>query len=264
MFLSIDIVWNKVQKTSLLSTFQLQSNDRLLSAVVLQALGGLCSLSQQSCQEDRGQERPRSKVQRRSVTSSRLDSEWECRAWPPTYANLPGDTFISPLAGKNLRCLLCIKALTFQIRKLRQLRPEWATDCPKPWKYMFLEREVTFGLLWSSLISNPKENHFSHTLHQVITQPLLEHLWRGRHDFSCPFHSQMCLIVVSPFSIIMRASAFLLHPWTAASKATRTKPGDFCVPGELLPPWIPLLTWLLSLPCLSFQWGLGPAKLYLV
>ena len=120
----------------------------------------------------------------------------------PHTPNLPDDTFISPLAGKNLRGLLCIKALTFQIRKLKQLRPEWATDCPKPWKYMFLEKEITFGLLWSSFISNPKENHFSHALHQVITQPLLEHLWWGRHGFSCPFHSQMCVILVSPFSII--------------------------------------------------------------
>ena len=77
--------------------FWLQSSDLLLFPSVV-------SLCLPSLPFDCGlQERPRSKAQRSSGTSSGLDREWGCQAWPPTWTSLPGHTFISPLSGKDLR-----------------------------------------------------------------------------------------------------------------------------------------------------------------
>lgn len=132
-----------------------------------------------------------------------------------------------------------------------------------PWNQMLLEMKDTFGLLWSSFISHPKEKHFPHTLCQVITRPLLEHvLWAvGRHvDFPCPFHSQTCLIVVSPFC--NRASTFLLCLLTAASEPPEQNP-ELSVSQGSYPPSLPPTSLFTStsqrIPLTDLTAKLGPA-----
>ena len=104
-----------------------------------------------------------------------------------------------------------------------------------PWNHMLLVMEDTFGLLWSSIISHPKEKHFPHTLRQARWSLSLCLNTSGCGAtgvfLSVPFTdmSNCCLALLCN----QRASTFLLCLLTAASRATRTKPGALCVPGQL-------------------------------
>ena len=139
-----------------------------------------------------------------------------------------------------------------------------------PWNHMLLD---TFGLLRSSFISHPKEKHLPHTLRQA------------RWSLGLCLNTSSCgatgvfLSVHRHVWLLSRPSVWseaIYFPAVSASRATRTNPEPSVSQDSYprgLPPspisnptfqWIPLLIWLLNLPRLSFQRGLGPDRLPLV
>lgn len=156
--------------------------------------------------------------------------------------SLPGDGLTPSWAENHLRCLSCVWALIFPIRKLSPGVGYWWSTARKS--------QTDLGgtwVLWLSSFIQPKGAIFSTCFlpadYRVSAWTPLE-MGSAWSFLSIPLTilSHRCRVLLCN----QRESGFRLYPLTAALQTYPNTDYSLCVVGKLSPPWIPLPNWTIS------------------